>query len=111
MSTMDHPTAVGALSALAQETRLAVFRMLVRAGPAGLPAGAIAANLEVRQNTLSTHLGILVAGGLVRKRREGRSIVYTADFQGMRSLLTYLLEDCCGGEPSVCAPLIESMCQ
>lgn len=107
---MDQTEAVAALSALAQETRLSVFRMLVRAGNAGLSAGAIAQALAVRQNTLSTHLGILVAGGLVTRRREGRSVLYAADFHGMRLLLSYLLEDCCGGDRAVCAPLLETVC-
>ncbi len=107
---MNQDEAVAALSALSQDTRLSVFRMLVQSGPEGCPAGEIAATLGVRQNTLSTHLGILLSGGLVRKRRDGRTIFYSADFAGMRALLTYLLEDCCAGNRSLCAPLLETVC-
>jgi len=99
--------AVEALSALAQESRLAVFRLLVRAGPEGLPAGEIAQEVGVRPNTLSTHLTILGHAGLVRSRRDGRSIIYTADYGGMRELLGFLMEDCCAGRPEICAPLAE----
>lgn len=107
---MNQDDAVAALAALAQDTRLSVFRMLVKAGPDGCAAGTIAASLGVRQNTLSTHLGILLTGGLVRKRRDGRTIYYSADFAGMRALLTYLLEDCCGGNRAICEPLLETIC-
>ncbi len=103
---MDGSAALAAFAALSQETRLETFRMLVRAGPAGRSAGAIAEHLGVRQNTLSSHLGILLAAGLVRKRRDGRSIVYAADYGGLRGLLSYLLEECCGGDRAVCSPLI-----
>ncbi|MEQ8858787.1 MAG: metalloregulator ArsR/SmtB family transcription factor [Pseudomonadales bacterium] len=107
---MNQDDAIAALSALSQDTRLSVFRMLVRAGPDGCAAGAIADALGVRQNTLSTHLGILLSGGLARRRRDGRTIYYSADFDGMRALLTYLLEDCCGGDRSICEPLLEFVC-
>lgn len=106
---MNQTEAVDALSALAQATRLEVFRTLVQAGPSGLAAGRIAQRLAVRRNTLSSHLGILLGAGLVEKRREGRTIIYGARYQRMRELLTYLLEDCCGGERAICAPLLEAM--
>lgn len=101
------PRAVDLLSALAQGHRLAVFRLLVKAGPDGLPAGAIAREVGVRPNTLSTHLAILDHAGLIRARREGRSVIYAADYAAMRALMGFLAEDCCGGKPEICAPLAE----
>lgn len=99
------PEAVEALSALAHGYRLAVFRLLVRAGTEGLPAGEIARELGVLPNTLSSHLTILGHAGLIRSRREGRSILYAADYDGMRALLGFLAADCCNGHPEICAPL------
>ena len=108
---MQLPTAVGALSALAHASRLAVFRLLVRAGPEGLPAGEIAREVGVLPNTLSTHLTILAHAGLIRSQREGRSILYSADYDGMRGLLGFLMEDCCAGRPEICAlPAAASCC-
>jgi len=104
---MQIPTAVEALSALAHPSRVAVFRLLVRAGPDGLPAGEIAREVGALPNTLSSNLNILVHAGLARARREGRSILYSADYDGMRSLLGFLMEDCCGGRAEICAPLAE----
>lgn len=106
---MDKITALNALTALSQETRLDVFRLLVRAGPAGLAAGEIASSLEVRQNTMSSHLGILLRGGLINKHRDGRVVRYRADYDGMRSLLMFLMEDCCQGDATICAPLLEAI--
>jgi ArsR family transcriptional regulator, arsenate/arsenite/antimonite-responsive transcriptional repressor len=105
---MEAIEAVKRLSALAQEGRLAVFRLLVRAGPAGVAAGEIARALGVAPNTLSAQLGVLANAGLVTGRREGRSIVYAADYAGMSELLVHLAEDCCQGRPEVCAPLAEA---
>lgn len=102
------PDAVGALSALAHEHRLAVFRLLVQAGAPGLPAGEIAREIGVLPNTLSTQLAILGNAALIRSRREGRSVIYSADYEGMRSLLGFLVADCCGGRPEICAPLLEA---
>jgi DNA-binding transcriptional ArsR family regulator len=99
------PRAVELLSALAQGHRLAVFRLLVTAGPEGLAAGDIAREVGVRPNTLSTHLTILSHAGLVQSRREGRSVIYAADYAGMRALMDFLAADCCGGKPELCAPL------
>jgi ArsR family transcriptional regulator len=104
---MQTPTAVGALSALAHPGRLDVFRLLVKAGPEGLAAGAIARATGSLTNTLSTNLGILATAGLVSSRRDGRSIIYTASYDQMRELLAFLMEDCCGGNPQICAPLAE----
>jgi len=102
---MQLPTAVEALSALAHPSRLAVFRLLVRAGPDGMPAGEIAREIGALPNTLSTHLNILSHAGLIQSRREGRSVIYSADYQGMRALLGFLMEECCAGRPEICAPV------
>lgn len=108
MLLMTSPEAVSALSALAHEHRLAAFRLLVRAGEGGVPAGDIARELGVLPNTLSSHLTILGHAGLIRSRREGRSILYSADYDGMRGLLDFLVADCCGGRPEICAPLADA---
>ena len=97
------------LAALAHETRLDVFRLLVSAGPTGLFAGEIGDRLRVRQNTMSTNLAILSRAGLVRSVREGRSIRYFADFDGMRGLLGFLMQDCCGGKPDLCQPVLAAI--
>lgn len=102
---MESTLAVKRLSALAQDSRLAVFRLLVKAGPEGLPAGEIARALEITPNTLSAQLTILANAGLATSRRDGRSIIYAAGYDGMSELLVYLMEDCCQGRPEVCAPL------
>ncbi|EKF42018.1 ArsR family transcriptional regulator [Nitratireductor indicus C115] len=106
---MNKVEAIGALAALGQETRLDVFRLLVQAGPAGLPAGDIAAKLGVVQNTASAHLKVLSQSSLIRAEREGRTIRYTADMAGFRDLLAYLMEDCCNGNPDLCRPVIEAV--
>ena len=106
-SPIQLPLAVERLSALAHGSRLAVFRLLVRTGPEGLPAGEIAREIGVLPNTLSTHLNILGHAGLVRARRDGRSIVYSADYDRMRDLLGFLMNDCCAGRPEICAPIPE----
>jgi ArsR family transcriptional regulator len=100
--------AVEALSALAHGHRLAVFRLLVRAGAEGLPAGEIAREVGVLPNTLSTHLTILGHAGLIRSRREGRSVIYAADYDGMGELLGFLVADCCAGHPEICGPVVEA---
>ncbi|MBX9747297.1 MAG: ArsR family transcriptional regulator [Hyphomonadaceae bacterium] len=102
---MKSADAIVCLSALGQEGRLAVFRLLVKAGPDGLPAGKIARRLDVLPNSLSANLNVLANAGLVASRREGRSIIYTADFAAMSTLLNFLMADCCNGAPEVCAPL------
>ena len=106
---MDNIQTLGALSALAQDTRLDVFRLLVKAGPEGLAAGEIATALDVRPNTLSNNLNILSAAGLVRSAREGRSIRYFARMETMRALLAFLLEDCCGGRSELCQPVLDQI--
>ena len=102
---MEKEAALDCLAALGQETRLDVFRLLVKAGGEGLTAGAISEALDVRPNTLSPHLGVLSRSGLVTACRDGRSIIYSADLSAMQKLVTYLLQDCCGGRPELCAPL------
>lgn len=97
--------AVDALGALAHETRLAVFRMLVTAGPEGLIAGAIAERCSTPPSTMSHHLATLERAGLVQSERESRLIRYRADYAGMRRLLTFLMEDCCQGMPEMCSDL------
>ncbi len=106
---MELDAAVKRLSALAQESRLAIFRLLVKAGPEGLAAGEIARALKITPNTLSAHLSLLSNAGLVAGRRDGRSIIYAADYQSMSQLLVYLMEDCCQGRADVCAPLAEAV--
>lgn len=101
--------ALAALSALGQETRLDVFRLLVRAGSKGLTAGEISQKLDIVQNTMSAHLKILDHAGLVRASREGRSVRYFADMTGFRDLLAFLMEDCCNGSPELCQPVIEAI--
>jgi ArsR family transcriptional regulator len=96
---------VEALSALAHEGRLSVFRLLVRAGKDGLAAGEIGRKLDVLPNTLSASLNVLANAGLVASRRDGRSIIYTADYERMSNLLGFLMEDCCNGDAAICAPL------
>ncbi len=102
---MNSDNAIEALSALAQQHRLAVFRMLVRAGPAGMPAGEIARQVGIPSNTMSTHLAILARAGIVESHRESRSVIYRVDTNGVQRLLEFLVADCCAGQPELCAPL------
>ena len=99
---MSSSAAVEALGALAQEHRLALFRLLVQAGEDGMPAGAIAEKLGVPNSSLSFHLAHLTRAGLIQQRRQGRSLIYTADYAAMNALVGYLMENCCGG--ATCAP-------
>jgi ArsR family transcriptional regulator, arsenate/arsenite/antimonite-responsive transcriptional repressor len=98
---METKRAIEALGALAQETRLNVFRMLVQAGPAGMAAGKIGEALDLPPATLSFHLSGLARAGLVTSRQDGRFVIYSADFEVMNRLLAYLTEDCCGGRACV----------
>lgn len=106
---MDVDIALDALSALSQETRLWVFRLLVQAGPQGLAAGEIAEALGSRQNTMSNHLRILDQARLIESRRQGRSVIYYANYDTVRQLVLFLLEDCCAGATEVCGPVAESL--
>ncbi|MEP7172886.1 MAG: metalloregulator ArsR/SmtB family transcription factor [Aestuariivirga sp.] len=106
---MDLESSVATLSALAQPTRLEVFRLLVRNEPNGLPAGEIAKLLGVPHNTMSTHLNILNRTGLVSSERDGRCIVYRVDLSVVRGFVVYLLKDCCDGRPELCQPLLDDL--
>lgn len=106
---MDNESAIAALGALAQGTRLDVFRLLMRHEPHGLAAGEIARRLDVPQNTMSAHLGILARAGIVRAERHSRSIVYRADLDGLRALMLFLVKECCAGSPDLCAPLLAEL--
>src|SRR3984885_5582439 len=101
---MKKPDAVAALAALAQDSRLDVFRLLVEAGPQGLPAGSVAGALKLAPNTLTFHFDRLRDAGLVTVRREGRSMIYAARYDTMNALLAYLTENCCQGAQEACAP-------
>jgi ArsR family transcriptional regulator, arsenate/arsenite/antimonite-responsive transcriptional repressor len=101
---MEKSHAVAALAALAQDSRLDVFRLLVKAGPDGVPAGQVAVALELAPNTLTFHFDRLRSAGLVTVRREGRSMIYAARFEQMNALLAYLTENCCGGSTACAAP-------
>ena len=104
---MELKSAVTALSALAHDGRLSVFRLLVQAGGEGVAAGEIARRLDVPPNTLSSNLNILSNAGLIGGRREGRSVIYSARYENMTELLEFLMQDCCGGSPEICAPLAD----
>lgn len=104
---METTDALAALAALAQETRLGVFRRLVAVGPNGLSAGEIATAVDVPPSTLSFHLRELEAAGLLRSWRRQRQILYAADYEGMRRLLVFLTADCCNGRPEICGGLVD----
>ncbi|PSL20897.1 ArsR/SmtB family transcription factor [Shimia abyssi] len=106
---MDKKDALNAFAALSQPTRLDVFRLLITKGEVGMQAGELAEALDVRQNTLSANLSVLLNAGLVRNQREGRAIRYFADTEGLQGLLGFLLQDCCGGRPDLCQPLIQDL--
>ena len=106
---MDINSAVESLESLAHETRLSVFRLLVQAGPEGLSAGAIADRLGALQNTMSSHLHKLGRAGIINSRREGRHIIYSANFAALSRLIVYLMEDCCGRSAEVCNPVAARM--
>jgi DNA-binding transcriptional ArsR family regulator len=106
---MESEVAILALAALAQSTRLEVFRLLVKHEPTGLAAGDIATALAVPQNTMSSHLSVLSRASLVSAQRFGRSIVYRADLERFQAVVLFMLRDCCDGRPEICAPLIENL--
>ncbi len=102
-------SALAALAALSQATRLRTFRLLVAREPEGVPAGELARLIGVPQNTMSAHLSILANAGLVGGERQSRSIVYRADLALFREVVLFLLKDCCGGRPDVCAPVLADL--
>lgn len=106
---MESIDAIAALSALAQSTRLDTFRLLVGRQPDGVPAGELARLMDVPQNTMSAHLAVLARTGLIVGERQSRSIIYRADLERFRLLTLFLLKDCCGGSPDICAPLIADL--
>ena len=106
---MDSNEAVLAFSALAQPTRLEVFRLLTAHEPDGLAAGEIARRMDVPHNTMSTHLAILTRAGMIDAERQSRSIIYRAQLEAVRGLAGFLVKDCCGGRPELCAPLIADL--
>lgn len=106
---MDTTDALTALGALSQVSRLDAFRLLVRHEPTGLPAGDVARLLDVPQNTMSTHLGILQRAGLVKAERKGRNIVYRADLDRLRALMLFLVKDCCGASADIARPLVAEL--
>ena len=106
---MQKNSALASLAALGQVTRLDIFRLLVKAGSHGIPAGEIAARLGTVQNTTSSHLKVLAQAGLIRPERDGRMIRYVADMTGLHDLLAYLMEDCCNGAPELCRPVIDAV--
>lgn len=106
---MESSQALSAFSTLSQPTRLEVFRLLIRAGSDGLLSGDIGDRLNVRQNTMSANLTVLLNSGLVRNERQGRTIRYFANFDALRGLLAFLMQDCCGGKPELCQPIIDEI--
>lgn len=106
---MESKIAIVAFSALAQSTRLDVFRLLMQHEPDGLAAGEIAERLGLRHNTLSTHLGILARAALVDSERQSRSIIYRASLDTLRDVITFLVKDCCGGRSELCGGLIADL--
>ena len=98
-----------AFSALSQDIRLDAFRLLINAGDKGLLSGEIGLQLGQKPNTISTNLSILLNAELIRNRREGRAVRYFADFEGIRAMLGFLMEDCCGGEPALCQKVIDEV--
>lgn len=106
---MDNESAISALAALSQSTRLDAFRLLVRQEPDGLAAGEVARQLGIPQNTMSSHLAALARAGLIRAERHSRQIIYRADLDRLKALVLFLIKDCCGGRADVCGPLIAEL--
>jgi ArsR family transcriptional regulator len=106
---MEQNLAIDAFSALAQSTRLEVFRLLVAAEPGGLPSGEVARRLGVPHNTMSSHLAILQRAGLIAVERQGRSMIYRAEMDAVRNLVSFLVRDCCNGRPELCTPVLEDL--
>ena len=107
---MNQSQALESFAALSQETRLGIVRLLVRAGPKGVPAGAVAEKVGVSASNVSFHLKELERSGLIEARREARSIIYSANYDTLRGLIGFLMKDCCGGRPEICAPVLADPC-
>ena len=107
---MHRTRALTSFAALAQATRLAIVRLLVRAGPEGVPAGEVADAVQVSASNVSFHLKELERAGLIAARREARSIIYSADYGALRALIAFLMKDCCNGHPEICTPALASAC-
>jgi DNA-binding transcriptional ArsR family regulator len=103
---MDELDALLAFGALSQSTRMAVLRLLIQREPSGVPAGELARLVNVPQNTMSAHLSVLVRSGLIVGERHSRSIIYRARLSQLRELMQFLMDDCCGGRPELCAPMV-----
>ena len=103
---MEATTAIDVFAALSQSTRLEAFRLIMKHEPHGLPAGEVARLLDVPQNTMSTHLAVLARAGLVSAERHSRSIIYRAELDRVREIASFLVNDCCGGRPELCEPLV-----
>jgi ArsR family transcriptional regulator, arsenate/arsenite/antimonite-responsive transcriptional repressor len=108
---MDIISALQKFDALSQKTRLQAFQLLLAEGADGLPAGEIAHELGAAANTMSTHLALLERSGLIRSERQGRSIHYRANLEGINELIGFLVEDCCHGNPQICVPLLTTLVQ
>lgn len=106
---MNEQQALGAFAGLSQETRLRIVRLLVTAGPEGLPAGAIGEAMDATSSRLSFHLSHLENAGLIESRREGRSIIYSAAYPALSGLIAFLMRDCCQGRPELCQPAIDAL--
>jgi len=106
---LDETKALDAFGALSQETRLQIVRLLVKAGPQGMAAGAVGAALEASSSKLSFHLSHLERAGLIQSRREARSIIYSAAYPALSELIAFLMRDCCQGRPEVCAPAVAAL--
>lgn len=106
---MESTEVTAAFSALSQKTRLDVFRLLINAGADGMLAGELGDKLNVKQNTMSANLTVLLNSGLVRNERQGRTIRYFVQFDTLQGLLGYLMQDCCGGRPELCQPIIDEI--
>ncbi len=106
---MDQSQALDAFGALSQETRLRIVRLLVKAGPEGMPAGAIGDSVDASSSNVSFHLSHLERAGLIQSRREARSIIYRAAYPALAGLIAFLMGDCCGGRPEVCAPAVAAL--
>lgn len=106
---MDEHQALDAFGALSQQTRLQIVRLLVKAGPEGMAAGAIGESLQASSSKLSFHLSHLERAGLVRSRREARSMIYNAAYPALAELVEFLMSDCCNGRPEVCAPAVAAL--